>query len=330
MKKIISIVTPLFNEAGNVEDLCNRIATVMQALPYDYEHLCIDNCSQDNTVALLRKRAARDPRLKVIVNARNFGHIRSPYYALLQADGDAAVIIAGDLQDPPELIPEFIQKWEEGYKSVMAVKPDSEETSVMSVVRKLYYRVVNRISDVPLINNATGAGLYDRAVLDVLRKINDPYPYARGLVCEIGFPIATVPFTQPRRTRGVTSQNFYTLYDLAMLGITKHSKVPLRLMAMSGFALACISLLIAIGYLIAKLLFWDKFQLGMAPTLISMFFFGAIQIFFLGTLGEYIAAIQTQVRNLPLVVESERINFNKPGTTPSSLQEKSSTTQEDP
>ena len=309
MSKRISIVTPLFNEEENVEDLCNRIAAVMQALPYEYEHLCIDNCSGDRTVALLRDRAARDPHLKVIVNARNFGHIRSPYHALLQAEGDAAVIIAGDLQDPPELIPEFIQKWEEGYKSVMAVKPDSDETSVMSVVRKLYYRVVNRISDVPLINNATGAGLYDRVVLDVLRKINDPYPYARGLVCEIGFPIATVPFKQPRRTRGVTSQNFYTLYDLAMLGITKHSKVPLRLMTMLGFALACVSLLVAVAYLIAKLLFWQNFQLGTAPVLIGIFFFGAVQLFFLGLLGEYIGAIQTQVHNLPLVVEAERINF---------------------
>ncbi len=310
MKKRISIVTPIFNEEENVEDLCNRIASVMQALPYEYEHLCIDNCSSDRTVALLRERAARDPHLKVIVNARNFGHIRSPYYALLQADGDAAVIIAGDLQDPPELIPEFIHKWEEGYKSVMAVKPDSEETSVMSVVRKLYYRVVNRISDVPLINNSTGAGLYDRAVLDVLRKINDPYPYARGLICEIGFPIATVPFKQPRRTRGVTSQNLYTLYDLAMLGITKHSKVPLRLMTMLGFALACVSLLVAVAYLIAKLLFWQNFQLGTAPVLIGIFFLGAVQLFFLGLIGEYIGAIQTQVRNLPLVVEAERINFD--------------------
>lgn len=309
MKKLISVVTPLFNEADNVEDLCNRIAAVMQTLPYDYEHLCIDNCSQDNTVALLRERAAHDPRLKVIVNARNFGHIRSPYHALLQANGDAAVIIAGDLQDPPEIIPEFIKKWEEGFKTVMAVKPESQESSLMFYIRKLYYRVINRISDVPLINNATGAGLYDRAVLDVLRKIKDPYPYARGLVCEIGFPIATVPFNQPRRTRGVTSQNFYTLYDLAMLGIIKHSKVPLRLMTMLGFALACLSLLAAFCYLLAKLLFWQQFQMGTAPILIGMFFFGAVQLFFLGLLGEYIGTIQTHVRDLPLVVEAERINF---------------------
>ena len=309
MKKIISVVTPLFNEADNVEDLCNRIAAVMQTLPYDYEHLCIDNCSQDSTVALLRERAASDPRLRVIVNARNFGHIRSPYHALLQASGDAVVVIAGDLQDPPEMISEFIAKWEEGFKTVMAVKPESEESSLMFFIRKLYYKLVNRISEVSLINNATGAGLFDRDVIEVLRKIDDPYPYMRGLVCEIGYPIATVPFKQPRRTRGVTSQNFYTLYDLAMLGIIKHSKVPLRLMVMLGFVLAIISLLAAFGYLLAKLLFWDKFQFGTAPILIGMFLFGAIQMLFLGMLGEYIASIQTQVRKLPLVVESERINF---------------------
>ena len=309
MTKLISIVTPLFNEEENIEDLCNRVAAVMSSLPYDYEHLCIDNCSKDQTVALLRARAARDPKLKIIVNARNFGHIRSPYYALMQAAGDAVVVIAGDLQDPPEMIPDFIKKWEDGFKTVMAVKPESEESSLMFLVRKMYYKVINRISEISLINNATGAGLFDRDVIEILRSIDDPYPYTRGLVCEIGYPIATVPFKQPRRTRGVTSQNFYTLYDIAMLGITKHSKVPLRLMAMLGFALAIVSLLAAFGYLLAKLLFWDKFQFGTAPILIGIFLFGAIQMFFLGMLGEYIASIQTQVRKLPLVVESERINF---------------------
>ena len=312
MTKLISVVTPLFNEEENIVELCDRIAAVMQGLPYDYEHICIDNCSKDQTVAMLRERAARDSRLKLIINARNFGHIRSPYYALLQASGDAAVIIAGDLQDPPELIPQFIAKWEAGFKSVMAVKPESTEPSLMSYVRKLYYKIVNRISEVPLVDNATGAGLYDRVVLDVLRRINDPYPYARGLICEIGFPVATVEFVQPRRTRGVTSQNFYTLYDLAMLGITKHSKVPLRLMTMLGFGLSCLSLLVAFGYLLAKLLFWNNFELGLAPVLIGMFFFGAMQLLFLGLLGEYIGTIQTQVRNLPLVVEAERINFALP------------------
>jgi glycosyltransferase involved in cell wall biosynthesis len=309
MTKRISIVTPMFNEEENVVALCDRVAAVMKDLPFDYEHICIDNCSRDRTASLLRERAARDPRLKVIINTRNFGHIRSPYHALLQASGDAAVVLAGDLQDPPELIPELIRKWEDGYKAVMTVKPESTESSGMSFIRKLYYRIISLISDVPLVDNATGAGLYDRAVLDALRSIKDPYPYARGLISEIGFPVATVPFVKPRRAGGVTSQNFYTLYDLAMLGITKHSKVPLRLMTMLGFSLSCLSLLVAFGYLFAKLLFWDSFELGLAPVLVGMFFFGAMQMFFLGLLGEYIGSIHTHVRNLPLVVEAERINF---------------------
>ncbi|WP_406623967.1 glycosyltransferase [Acidovorax sp. SDU_ACID1] len=310
--KVISIVTPLFNEEDNVEELCHRVRTLMQVLPYDYEHICIDNCSQDRTPALLRALAANDPRLKVIFNARNFGHIRSPYHALLQASGDCAVVIAGDLQDPPELIVDFIKKWEEGFKIVMAVKPTSDEPALMMLVRKVYYNFINKISEIPLVKNATGAGLYDRRVLNVLRRINDPYPYARGLVCEIGYPIATVSFAQPRRARGVSSQGFYSLYDLAMLGVTKHSRIPLRMMTMLGFFLSCISFLVAIGYFFAKLLFWDSFTFGMAPVLIGIFFLGAIQLFFMGLLGEYIGAIQIQVRNMPLVVEAERINFASP------------------
>lgn len=309
MTKKITIVTPLFNEEENVTELCDRIAAVMSTLPYAYEHLCIDNCSSDRTVNILRARAETDANLRVIVNARNFGYIRSSYHALLQASGDAAVLIASDLQDPPEIIPEFIKQWESGYKTVMAVKPVSEESSLMFAVRKAYYRTIGRISDVPLVPNATGSGLFDRAVLDILRKLNDPYPYFRGLVCEIGFPIATVPFKQPRRMRGVTSQNFYSLYDMAMLGVTKHSKIPLRIMTLAGFGLACLSLLIAFFYFFAKLLFWNSFEVGLAPLLIGLFFFGAVQMVFLGMLGEYVGAIQTQVRNLPLVVEAERVNF---------------------
>lgn len=309
MRKRISVVTPLFNEQSNVAELCLRVADVMKSLPYDYEHLCIDNCSTDHTVRLLREIAASDPNVKVIVNARNFGYIRSSFHALLQATGDAIVLIASDLQDPPEMIREFVQKWEQGFKTVLAVKPVSEESLIMFRLRKLYYKIVTRISEVPLVPNATGSGLFDRAVIDVMRSIQDPYPYFRGLVCEVGFAIATVPFKQPRRVRGVSSQNFYSLYDMAMLGITKHSKVPLRLMTISGFVMAFISLFIAFGYLAAKLLFWNAFVLGTAPILIGMFFFGALQMMFLGLLGEYIGAIQTQVRNLPHVIEAERINF---------------------
>lgn len=308
-KKLISIVTPCYNEEDNIDELCQRVVTVMGALPYDYEHIYIDNCSTDQTVPKIKEKAAQDKRVKLIVNARNFGHIRSPYHAILQTKGDACILIASDLQDPPEMIKEFINKWELGYKIVLAVKPESEESSLMFIFRKAYYRFVTRISEVPLIQNATGAGLFDRVVVDILRKINDPYPYFRGLLCEIGFPIAVVPFKQPRRRRGVTKNNFYTLYDIAMLGITNHSKIPLRLMAMSGFVLSFLSLVVALCFLVAKLLFWNSFQLGTAPILIGIFFFGAVQTFFIGLLGEYIGSIHTKVRNMPLVIEMERVNF---------------------
>lgn len=309
MTRLISIVTPCFNEEDNIEELYKRIAAVMSNLHYEYEHICIDNCSTDNTLKILRILARSDHRLKVIVNARNFGHIRSPYHAILQSSGVATVLIASDLQDPPEIIETFIRKWEEGYKIVQAVKTTSEESPIMFLIRRAYYKLVSKISDVPLSKNTTGAGLIDQTVIQILREINDPYPYFRGLLCEIGFPISYVPFTQPRRKKGITKNNFYTLYDIAMLGITSHSKVPIRLTAMSGFLLSLLSLFVAICFLAAKLIFWNSFQLGIAPLLIGIFFFGAIQSFFIGMLGEYVGSIHTQVRKLPLVIESERINF---------------------
>lgn len=314
-RKLLSIVTPCYNEEDNIEELCLRISEVMKDAPYDYEHIFIDNSSTDSTVQKIKAKAADDKRIKLIVNVRNFGHIRSPYYGILQSTGDACVLIASDLQDPPEMIPEFIKKWEQGYKTVLAVKPESEESSIMFGLRKIYYRVIARISEVPLVKNATGAGLFDRAVIEILRSIQDPYPYFRGLLCEIGFPIATVPFKQPRRQRGITKNNFYTLYDIGMLGITNHSKMPLRLMAMSGFLLAFLSALVALFYVAAKLMFWNSFQLGTTPILIGVFFFGAIQAFFIGVLGEYIGSIHTQVRNMPLVVELERVNFESKEAT---------------
>jgi hypothetical protein len=207
------------------------------------------------------------------------------------------------------MIVDFIRKWEEGYKTVLAVKPESEESSVIFYLRKSYYRFITKISEVPLIKNTTGAGLYDKVIIDILREIQDPYPYFRGLLSEIGFPIATVPFKQPRRKRGFTKNNFYTLYDLAMLGITNHSKLPLRLMAMGGFLLSLLSLVAAIGFFVAKIIFWNSYQLGAAPMLIGIFFFGAVQTFFIGVLGEYVASIHTQVRKMPLVIEAERVNF---------------------
>lgn len=308
-KKLISIVTPCYSEEGNIDELYQRIVAVMSTLPYNYEHIFIDNASTDGTVKKIKDIAVLDKRVKLIVNARNFGHIKSPYYGILQSSGDACVLIASDLQDPPEMIIEFVRKWEAGFKTVLAVKPESEESSAMFFIRKMYYRFITKISEVRLVQNATGAGLFDRVVINILRDIQDPYPYFRGLLCEIGFPIATVPFKQPRRQRGFTKNNFYTLYDIAMLGITNHSKIPLRLMAMCGFLLSFLSLIVAFCFFVAKILFWSSFQLGAAPMLIGIFFFGAVQTFFIGVLGEYVASIHTQVRNMPLVVELERVNF---------------------
>jgi glycosyltransferase involved in cell wall biosynthesis len=282
----------------------------MAALPgYDYEHIFIDNASNDRTVPILRELAKEDRRVKVIVNIRNFGPIRSPSHAMLQARGDAVVLTASDLQDPPELIREFVAKWEQGYKAVMAVKSKSEEPPVIFAVRKVYYRLLRRLSDVELVENATGFGLYDRQILDILRKLDDPYPYFRGQIAEIGFEVAKVEFTQPRRERGVTKHNFYTLFDLALLGMTSHSKVPLRLATMVGFASAGLSLLVALFYLGYKLMFWNRFAAGQAPLVVGLFFFLSVQLFFLGVVGEYVGSIHTHVRHLPLVVEKERINF---------------------
>lgn len=311
MTKTISIVTPCYNEEENIEELYNRVVHTMEQLPYKFELIVIDNCSTDNSVAILKEIARKDRRVKLIINARNFGWIKSPYHGLLQATGDACVMIASDLQDPPEMIPEFVQKWEEGFKIVMAVKPESEESSTMFFLRRMYYQTLSKISEIPLINNSTGAGLFDKKVIEILRSIKDPYPYFRGLLCEIGFPIATVPFKQPRRMRGVSKHNFFNLYDVAMLGITNHSKMPLRLMTMFGFAMSIFSLFVAIVFFVAKLIFWNSFQLGMAPILVGFFMFSAIQMTFIGLLGEYIGSIQTQVRNLPHVIEAERVNFDR-------------------
>jgi len=307
--KKISIITPCFNEEENLEELHERICSVMSALQYDYEHILIDNASTDRTREILRKLASTDKHLKVIFNTRNFGHIRSPYYAILQATGDAVVGMASDLQDPPERLPDFIRKWEEGYKVVIGIKKKSEEPGIFFFFRSLYYRMLRKLSDVPLIDNFTGFGLYDRQVVEILRSLDDPYPYFRGLIADLGFERAEIEFEQPRRKRGISKNNFYTLYDLAMLGVTGYTKVPLRLATMFGFIASLTSFLIGLVYLIYKLLFWFQFSLGSAPIVIGLFFIGSVQLFFLGIVGEYIGAIYTQVMKRPLVIEKERINF---------------------
>ena len=309
--KRITISTGCFNEEDNVCALRERIDAVFQQLPdYSYELIFIDNHSTDRTVEKIKALAAEDKRIKLIVNARNFGHIRSPYHALLQGKGEAVINMVSDLQDPPELIPEFLKKWEEGSKIVVAVKNQSQETKLMWLIRRFYYWLLFKIADVKVIQNFTGYGLYDRQVVEIIRSLDDPYPYFRGIIAEIGFEPAVVPFVQPLRKRGITKNNFYTLYDMAMLGITSHSKVPIRLATMGGFFLAFVSLMISLAYLVLKLAFWDTFAMGMAPIIIGVFFFGSIQLFFIGLLGEYVAAIHTQVLKRPHVIEQERVNFD--------------------
>ena len=310
MTKKISIVTPCFNEEFNVEPLYEKVRIEMAKLSnYTYEHIFIDNYSTDNTLLKLKSIASVDKNVKIIVNARNFGHIKSPYYGMIQADGDVVISLVSDLQDPPELIPDFIKKWEEGYKIVVGVKEKSEENIIMFSIRKLFYKVIDRISDTSQIQNFTGFGLYDRQFMEVLKTVQEPYPYFRGLVSELGFSICQIPYLQPKRSKGNTKNNFFTLYDMAMLGFTSHSKVPLRMSSFIGFIVAFFSILIAITYLIYKILFWDNFQVGIAPLVIGFFFFGGVQLFFLGIIGEYISAILIQVKNRPLVIEKERINF---------------------
>ncbi|MBX9929280.1 MAG: glycosyltransferase family 2 protein [Gemmatimonadaceae bacterium] len=309
-RPLISVVTPCFNEEGNVREMAAAVRAEFAALPaVDYEHLFIDNGSRDGTAARLRELAAEDPRIKVILNTRNFGQVRSGYHALLQTRGDAAIGLACDFQDPPSLIPQFVAAWQAGAKVVLGVKESAEESTAFFALRERYYRMLARISDVEVVRQATGFGLYDRAVVDALRRIDDPYPFFRGLLAEIGYTPTLVPYHQPPRARGLTSQNFWTFYDLALLGVVHHSKIPLRLAALTGFVTAMLSLLAAFGYLGYKLMYWDRFEVGVAPLVIGLFFLASIQLCFVGIVGEYIGAIWTQVRRHPHVFERERINF---------------------
>ena len=294
--KHISIMTACFNEEENIAEVYRQVkelfATKLHG--YSYEHVFIDNASTDRTVGILKEIAAKDRNVKIIVNTRNFGHIRSPFHGLLQCHGDAVISLVADLQDPPAMIVDFIRRWEARW---------------MFALRNLFYRIIGTLSEVRQVGGFTGFGLYDKQVIEILRTIDDPYPYFRGLITDIGVDIAKIEYTQPARRRGKTKNNFYSLYDMAMLGITNHSKVPLRLAAMLGFLVASFSALFAVGYFIYKLIFWNSFTVGIAPLVIGLFFFSAVQLFFIGIIGEYIGAIHTQVLKRPRVIEKERVNF---------------------
>lgn len=310
MRKLISVVTPCYNEEGNVEELYKQVQAVFNDLSdYDYEHIFIDNASTDSTVTILKGLAAQDPKVKIIVNARNFGFVRSSYYGIMQGYGDAVVLLLADLQDPPALIKDFIQHWQEGYEVIFGTRTSSHESFILFRVKKLYYYVLSRIADVSLTRDTTGFGLYDQRVIQQIRNIEDPYPYFKGLIAELGFRVATIPYTSGVRKRGVSSANFYMLYDYAMLGITSHSRVPLRIATMLGFLMSLLSILIAFAYLVAKLIFWDFLPTGIASLIVGLFFFSSIQLFFIGIIGEYLGLLHLRNLRRPVVLERERINF---------------------
>jgi polyisoprenyl-phosphate glycosyltransferase len=309
--KTISVVTPCYNEEGNVEELYRRVREVMRtAAPgCRYEHIFIDNASKDATFAILQRLATADRNVKVIRNTRNFGHIRSPFHALTQARGDAVIFLMSDLQDPPELLADMIAEWNKGTPIVIAAKKTSEESGLMFALRTMYYRLVKRLAGIETHEHFTGFGLYDRKVMDMIHQFDDPYPYFRGMIAEIGLPHVELQYEQQRRKHGKSNNNYYTLYDMAMLGITTLSKVPLRAMTFCGFAGAALSMLVGLLYLAYKLLFWSRFSLGLAPLVIGFFFMGSLQLLFMGIIGEYVGNIQTQVQKRPLVFERDRINF---------------------
>lgn len=308
--KLISIVTPCYNEEKNVAGLYNEVKNIFADLKnYRYEHIFIDNASTDNTVNILKGIAAVDKNVKIIVNLKNYGHLKSPFYAILQANGEAVISIVADFQDPPVLIKDFIDRWEQGYKVVVGIKSRSKENLLMFLIRKIYYSLIQSVSTSEQIKNFTGFGLYDRSVIEILRQYDERYPYFRGLISELGFEIAKIEFTQPVRIKGKSNNNFYSLFDLAMLGIVNYSVVPLRIATFIGLIAAVASFLIALFYLFYKIIFWNSFQVGIAPLVIGIFFFSAVQLFFIGIIGEYVGAIYTQVKKRPLVIEKERVNF---------------------
>jgi glycosyltransferase involved in cell wall biosynthesis len=308
--KRISIMTACYNEEENISEVYAQVKDVFSKLPeYQYEHVFIDNASEDRTVEILRAIAANDPNVKVIVNARNFGHIRSPFHGIMQCNGDAVISIVADLQDPPEMIVDFIRKWEEGYKIVIGVKEQSYEAQWMFKLREAYYRLLHKLSEVEIFKGFTGFGLYDKKIIEFMREFDDPYPFFRGLIAEIGFKAAKIPYTQPARPRGISKNNFYSLYDMGILGIINNSKVPLRIATFLGFLLSFVSFMTAIVYTVVKLFNWESMPLGIAPLIIGGAFMFGIVLFFLGIIGEYIGAIYTQILKRPRVFESERINF---------------------
>ena len=311
--KTISIVVPCYNEEDNVQALADALrAMFKESLPsYRYEIIFIDNDSRDSTRDIIRRLAGEDKGIKGIFNAKNFGQFNSPYYAMLQSTGDCTVLMAADFQDPVDMIPKYVKEWENGYRIVIGIKKSSQENPLMYWLRGCYYKMIKKLSDVEQIEQFTGFGLYDGRFIKVLRDLDDPTPFLRGIVAELGFRRKEIPYEQPKRRAGKTSNNFYRLYDAAMLSVTSYTKAGLRLATIFGGLCCCVSMAVALVYLVLKMMYWDRFAAGMAPLLIGMCFLGSVQIFFIGLVGEYILAINSRVMKRPLVIEEERINFDQ-------------------
>lgn len=313
MMKKISILIPCYNEEENVIPMSEAIVELFatQLQQYDYELVFIDNDSKDKTRKLLRDICSKNQKIKAIFNAKNFGQFNSPYYGMLQTIGDCTICMVCDFQDPIELIPKYIQEWEKGYKIVIGIKTSSKENPIMYRLRSLYYKLIKKFSDVEQIEHFTGSGLYDKEFVKVLRDLKDPTPFLRGIVAELGYKRKEIPYEQQQRRAGKTSNNFMRLYDAAMLSITSYTKIGLRLCTFFGMIIGGCSALIGLIYLVMKLVWWESFSAGMAPVVIGMFFLGAIQLVFLGFIGEYILSINQRVMNRPLVIEEERVNFDE-------------------
>ena len=309
--KRISILIPCYNEEENVVPIANAISEEMgkNLANYDYEIIFIDNDSKDNTRPLLREICARNPKVKAILNAKNFGQFNSPYYGMLQTAGDCTILMCCDFQDPIEMIPRIVAEWEKGAKIVSCIKTASKENSVMRFLRSCYYKMIKKMSSVDQIEHFTGFGLYDKTFIDVLRNLNDPTPFLRGIVAELGFKRVSIEYTQAKRRAGMTHNNFFTLFDAAMLSFTSYTKVGLHLVTFAGLVLSALSIMAALVYLVLKLLYWDRFSAGFAPMIIGLFFLNAIELLFIGFVGEYVMSINTRIMNRPLVIEEERINF---------------------
>ncbi len=310
MKKI-SVLIPTFNEQDNIIPLTEEITNIFRnkLKRYDYEIVFIDNCSTDDTRKNIEKLCYKNKKIKAIYNVKNFGYLRSPFYGLQQTTGDCTILMAADFQDPPELIMDFVKEWEKGYKIVAGIKNRSKENFILYFFRTLFYKIIKKITDIEHIEHFTGFGLYDKRFINILKKLDEVKPYLRGIVAELGFKRKDILYEQNRRRSGKTKSNWWSLYDLAMLGITSYSKVVLRLATIFGFIIAIISFFLAIIYVILKLVFWFAFPIGIAPIIILILFFGAIQLFFIGFLGEYILNINTRIIKRPLVIEEKRINF---------------------